>query len=884
MKEGMALSEIIVEQGNEFRIYNYRILPKDIFIKAYHQAAQIVEEIVIASLQADKEDKAGVADYLNNIIAFTGERGQGKSSAMVSFTNTLTNPDEVSDYFQFHSKTRKCVFKQIGQIDPSSFDSISNILEVIVARLFKEFEILCKCSDSNVTIEDKNQMFLLFGRVYQNLCLSRNIEMRRNIEQDYESNLQELSCMSDGTSLRDNMLELIKHYLNLCKKTAKSEKDYLNEYFLVVPIDDLDINIDHAFQMAEQIRKYLMIPHVIIIMAMRIEQLKMCVEKKYWSDLSEMRGSDRLNPTETATMAAKYVDKLIPDGRKIALPNVQIMEENFVDPVLLIYGPKKDGTIHNILQKYAGKGIQETILRFIYDQTGIAFIPPQKGRGLHPIIPQTLRELVSLLCVLGKMKDLTNQEDPNARLDNLNTFETFLINTWVPNYLDYGNSKIILELYQENTFRKHLYITNRIMDIIENTDSKTMYTLDPRSPLMPTKDTIEVWKDILSRKKVNPLSHSVGDILSLLNVLSHRFVNEQAVKLVFAIKTSYTLIMHKLLLTQDTNALSLESNKIHKFVGDSLWGYKTASTLRDDRGAFSFSIDKSYNTDDIILMAAMCDFPNKDSKAGDIIYEQPLNPRNNQKKESAYFHIDNLLITCIDTDYLPQKIDATHLSGKYLDACNRIKQSFNRKMAEHIIINFEVMEYIQSVCAQGKDIKSEVKSASEYMRTNLDILDSCFSKLPYYSNGSEIQHLIIDGDIREQICSKFEEFDAKKGDLESQKLDVSKRKYINKINSILENPYTGKLQDIRVITKECTVLYLRNHDLNLARNIAFHEQSKTSPIQFSSSIKIEVQDLYVESALMVMEKGNSEIISSAMLGRYNGCAREILNTIDNSRK
>ena len=153
-----------------------------------------------------------------------------------------------------------------------------------------------------------------------------------------------------------------------------------------------------------------------------------------------------------------------------------------------------------------------------------------------------------------------------------------------------------------------------------------------------------------------------------------------------------------------------------------------------------------------------------------------------------------------------------------------------------------------------------------------------------YHSYDIIPQLIIDEDIKNQICWRFEEFEAKKGDLESQKLDVSKRKYINKINSILENPYNGKLGDIRVITKECTALYLRNQDLNLARNIGFHEHSKTSSIQFSSSIKREVQELYVESALMVMEKGNSEIISSAMLNRYNDCAREILNTIDNSRQ
>ena len=49
---------------------------------------------------------------------------------------------------------------------------------------------------------------------------------------------------------------------------------------LLIAIDDLDLCNANAYKMAEQIRKYLIIPDVVIIMALKIEQLQMCVQEE----------------------------------------------------------------------------------------------------------------------------------------------------------------------------------------------------------------------------------------------------------------------------------------------------------------------------------------------------------------------------------------------------------------------------------------------------------------------------------------------------------------------------------------------------------------------------------------------------------------------------
>lgn len=59
------------------------------------------------------------------------------------------------------------------------------------------------------------------------------------------------------------------------KKTSASARR-----FLIIAIDDLDLCNSDVYKMAEQIRKYLIVPQVIIIMAVRMEQLKLCVQEK----------------------------------------------------------------------------------------------------------------------------------------------------------------------------------------------------------------------------------------------------------------------------------------------------------------------------------------------------------------------------------------------------------------------------------------------------------------------------------------------------------------------------------------------------------------------------------------------------------------------------
>ncbi|SCJ45182.1 Uncharacterised protein [uncultured Eubacterium sp.] len=91
-------AKLKINKGEEFKIAIKDIKDGDtIFYDQYKQALRMLETIVKTSHtiqekeQKDKEENKNwqSEDYENNIIAFCGERGEGKSSAMCTFIKSL---------------------------------------------------------------------------------------------------------------------------------------------------------------------------------------------------------------------------------------------------------------------------------------------------------------------------------------------------------------------------------------------------------------------------------------------------------------------------------------------------------------------------------------------------------------------------------------------------------------------------------------------------------------------------------------------------------------------------------------------------------------------------------------------------------------------------
>jgi len=823
------MRHIIVDQGNEFKIKVENIGETDIFLDAYNQAASRVEDIVTTTeIHYKSNNNETYGDYLNNIIAFSGERGQGKSSAMLSFTKNLLDADKEKSIIEYGTNTKKYQFVRLDTIDPSTFEDMNNILEVVIARMYNRFEERYRGDNTTMGKDQKNRILILFQKVYESLCLIRNSKKLEELEYDYEGSIDKIAHIGDSAMLQKNIIKLVQLYLEIFTKGK-------DKSCLIIPIDDLDINIKHAYKIAEQIRKYLIVPNVIIIMAIKIEQLKLCVEKEYREQFSHLIAAPnhRIHDDEPTIMAAKYVEKLIPDGRKITLPEIRAISQSGDDEIRLIYNEKGSGDNQrkDILGEYKEMGIEKTLLRYIYDKTKIVFVKPENG--LHNIIPNTLREVVNLLAVLGKMNDLKDsvktrdeKELNSIRLENIKLFEDYILNTWVPNNLDEGNIRIIRNFCAKNTFEKHRQICVDIMDIIEKGE---MYTVDKRSPLSPLEETFESLKIKLSQKNTNIMSYSLGDATSLMKVLSVRYINSQMVNFVFALKTLYTITMQKIILMQALQFENSESgdqtdarepNNIYKFIGGDLWGYNKKKTIRGNRGVYEYDARKllgsvypekgyySHNfhiTKEIVKaifgMTFFSDFPNAENYDADIIYLQRFISDNYQVKKSATFCIDNIFISSLDLDYLEVK------SGLRLFAYNSdenkeyialFRQAIKVDLITLIVTNFELGEYIQHFCEDKNDLRKGVTDEPEKHFLNfVKNVTNAFRKINNY----------IDVNAENLMGNAFNEDSAEFFKMSYEaKIALEPNNSFNIISSIMENIYNGKLQEVKSIGKVCTAL------------------------------------------------------------------------------
>ena len=187
--------------------------------------------------------------------------------------------------------------------------------------MFRKFQE--EYEKDNGRFDDSKREKLLdnFQKVYRIISLINNPKKMLEEEFDGEANIANLSRMGESTELKRELKSLIKIYLDTLIGGEQPKK-------LLLAIDDLDLCNANAYKMAEQMRKYLIIPDVVIVMALKVEQLQMCIQEENFKNYSNLLHGDYKSSEfyeEVRNMAEKYITKLIPRSRRIYLPNVQYM-------------------------------------------------------------------------------------------------------------------------------------------------------------------------------------------------------------------------------------------------------------------------------------------------------------------------------------------------------------------------------------------------------------------------------------------------------------------------------------------------------------------------------------------------------------------------------
>lgn len=458
------MRKIKITEGQNFSIHvEEKIEKESFFFHEYEMAVKYLNNIWDSQAAFKWSQNDLFIENPNNIISFCGERGTGKSSVMISFINALHQSEKKQDELRFSAAVRNNNWDSTVIIDPSMFDGVHNIVDVVLAHIFQSFNDAYQKDNQRFDMYERERLYKLMTKVYKSLSIIKNKEKMLDDEYDEAGNISKLQKLGESTQLKETLSELISVYLEMiskvkCKQGQKCEK-------LLIAVDDLDLCNEHAYEMAEQIRKYLILPNVIIFIALKIEQLKLGIEEKNRKDFKNIvkgkLNSDAIN-YEISDMSQRYLTKLIPTARRILLPDL-----NNTEFTLEFDRNIEDSENLNCLNA------EEIILKMIREKTGMIFETTTENT-YHYFVLENLREFVNFVIFLSGLNTPEKSEQV-AYLQNLQDFKIYFINEILKVRVKedrFTGLKEVLDCdYNTKNFNMRVYLNQLLLDFLKNNNT-----------------------------------------------------------------------------------------------------------------------------------------------------------------------------------------------------------------------------------------------------------------------------------------------------------------------------------------------------------------------------------------------------------------------------
>lgn len=485
-------------RGEESSIIHekYENRSNSIFAKQYELALSGIERFLELRKRKDSTHKT------NNIFAFIGDRGMGKTSCMESVADMIPAFRE--------GKER---FKLIDTVDPSFFDENRNILEMVIGKMFSDFskEASNASSTRGNDYESKKARLLASFKDVRHTISKMESDEGLN-ERGSISKLQDLAAAG---VLSDKFHTLLSDYLA-----------YFDSEVLILPIDDIDLNTSQADIMVEQLRKYLIQDNIIILMAVKLSQLSLVMEQKFTCQYKTLLEKDLIRQSALMDMVIKYLTKLIPLDHRIYMPAI----ETFIDKELQLYEEKKDESVPVL----SGSSVKYTVTSLIFKKCRYLFYHSKGVTSL--VVPTNLRDLRHLIELLYRMKDYRESWEEH----NKEVFRNYLFETWMPDNLEWKGCESINEL---NAIKDASVFNSMVLSHLEKRFGAVFSSAQRSLPKISTPSEQDEL-DMILHKKNSTYNISVGDIFVVLSLIKKSLYAYEDKVYVFLIETLYSFRLY----------------------------------------------------------------------------------------------------------------------------------------------------------------------------------------------------------------------------------------------------------------------------------------------------------------------------------------------------
>ena len=453
---------IIQIEGIESKVEKITSFHNSYFRQEYLRAFRTLTALV--DMAPQKKDGKWPTDEFYNLIGFIGERGTGKTSAMKSFMESLSDIKELLESSKSDNAFQEAAgelanyyFFTLPCIDGSLLESNEEIIKITLAQMYGELIRRSNCQQNQFSERsidyEKRELQIKFENLYSNAC-----KLDINAGMGGESSIISLKNLSNSLQIRRDFRDLVFDYLNLMRKLEYRDCGNREPKYLVISIDDLDMNISSGYEMLEKIHRYLMVPGVIVLMTLDFPQLKMLCDNNFYGMVPRVNKILKNRLPIVQKVSQEYLDKVLPIGSRVYMPDFKRRNNLNIIPF--------NSTPNDAIE------LKRYFFREIYNKTGIRL--DCYGTKWHFYIPESMRSLVNFYMMLRQIVDLDENINSGStsvkwwwdRLDRNHTyFIADIKNRMVDEKLDHEQRENFIRFTDNQIYRSCMQMVGFVYNL-----------------------------------------------------------------------------------------------------------------------------------------------------------------------------------------------------------------------------------------------------------------------------------------------------------------------------------------------------------------------------------------------------------------------------------
>lgn len=426
----------------------------------------ILHEAMNQEKWAAENEKRMFKNEKKNILAFIGGRGSGKTTAIDEFCRILDSMDQEENgkwwiRYVLEPKDRGKLkwddfkFYVVQPIDASLLGE-DDLFELILVNIFRHFEKNFNQDScyAGQRIAEINDIIKLYQEIFKEYHVTQSDKLEK-----LQSSISLYHLMSGSYEIQKKVAQLIDKLLLLNSMRFKFE-------YIVITIDDLDLNLTYGYKMLEVLQKYFSYHKIIILAAIDYEQMSLVCEEHFEKHMPNTTKKNRgiLRNEYVRILSNDYMTKIFPLSQRLYMPDFKSVMKNIIISNHGIEVPVKQYIMVKIARK----------MKIYYDACGLKW---------HFCEPNTVRELVSYNDFLDSLLDIKFEglEDADVKRisrqynQNYEMFHRDIVLRMAQNMLMPQQKEVFLELTKRDLERRAMYFAS--MKIINDNNSNIQLSM-----------------------------------------------------------------------------------------------------------------------------------------------------------------------------------------------------------------------------------------------------------------------------------------------------------------------------------------------------------------------------------------------------------------------